>query len=322
MNITANSETANTHKMWAALMSVVAAVGLTSFKLVVGLATGSLGILAEAAHSALDLVAALVTFFAVRISGKAPDREHQYGHGKVENLSALFETLLLLATCVWIIYEAIQRLFFKSVQVEISIWAFVVMATSIVIDINRSRMLYKAARTYNSQALEADALHFSTDVWSSSVVILGLALALTGQLLGERYPILRNLDKADSVAALGVAMIVIYVSIELGMRTIHGLLDAAPKGMNDTVTELIRTIPGIQNVHSLRIRHSGPYVFIDVHVLVDGKMPLLEAHALTEQIEQKVNLKIPDSDITVHVEPATIPEESAPKEIDAPSIIP
>lgn len=306
MNIAAVSETANQKKRWAALTSVIAAVGLTGFKLVVGIATGSLGILAEAAHSALDLIAALVTFFAVRISGKAADKEHQYGHGKVENLSALFETLLLLATCVWIIYEAIQRLFFKSVHVEVSIWAFIVMATSIVIDINRSRMLYRAAKKYNSQALEADALHFSTDVWSSTVVILGLSLALIGQSFGNQYPFLRNLEQADSIAALGVALIVIYVSIQLGMRTVYGLLDTAPKGMNERVTEVIQTVPGIQNVHSLRIRHSGPYVFIDVHVLVDGKMPLSDAHVLTELIEEKVGVAIPDSDITIHVEPVSV----------------
>ncbi len=164
-------ETAEREKTSAALSSVVAAVALTTLKIIVGLLTGSLGILAEAAHSGLDLVAALVTFFAVRVSSKPADREHRYGHGKVENLSALFETVLLLITAVWIIYEAIQRLFFHPVAVEVSFWSFIVMAISIGIDYTRSRILYKAARAHNSQALEADALHFSTDIWSSSVVI-------------------------------------------------------------------------------------------------------------------------------------------------------
>ncbi|HEY6074066.1 MAG TPA: cation diffusion facilitator family transporter, partial [Anaerolineales bacterium] len=154
---------AQKEKSAAALSSVVAAVGLTSFKITVGLLTNSLGILAEAAHSGLDLVAALMTFFAVRIADKPADREHNFGHGKVENLSALFETVLLLATSAWIIYEAVQRLFYKSVHVEASIWSFIVMGSSIVIDYTRSRILYRAARKYNSQALEADALHFSTD---------------------------------------------------------------------------------------------------------------------------------------------------------------
>ena len=203
--------------------------------------TGSLGILAEAAHSALDLVAALMTLFAVRVSGKPADEQHLYGHGKIENLSALFETLLLLATCVWIIYEAIDRLFYHPVKVEASIWAFIVMATSIIIDVTRSRILYKAARKYNSQALEADALHFSTDIWSSSVVILGLILLK----LSELFPKLAWLDKADAIAALGVALIVIYVSIQLGYRTIMGLLDTAPKGSVEKVKAIAESIPGV-----------------------------------------------------------------------------
>jgi cation diffusion facilitator family transporter len=170
-------------KRMAALNSVVAAIFLTGMKIVVGLLTGSLGILSEAAHSGLDLVAAAVTFFAVRLSSRAPDKRHTYGYGKVENLSALFETLLLLLTCVWIIYEAIRRLFFEEVEVEASIWAFIIMAISIVVDISRSRMLYRTARKYGSQALEADALHFSTDIWSSSVVIGGLFLVSLSEWL-------------------------------------------------------------------------------------------------------------------------------------------
>ncbi len=178
---------AEKEKRRAALSSVVAAVFLTTLKLVVGLMTGSLGILAEAAHSGLDLVAALVTFFAVRIADRPPDDRYRYGYGKVENLSALIETLLLLITCIWIIYEAIQRLFFKSVEIEASIWAFGVMAVSIVVDVSRSRLLYHVARKHNSQALEADALHFSTDIWSSAVVIVGLGLVWISERLGQEW---------------------------------------------------------------------------------------------------------------------------------------
>jgi cation diffusion facilitator family transporter len=174
MVITNSSQDGAHEKRSVAISSVIAAVGLTGFKLIVGFATGSLGILAEAAHSGLDLMAAVMTFLAVRISGKPADPNHLYGHGKVENLSALFETLLLLVTCIWIIYEARHRLLFHTIDLEVNYWSFTVMITSIVVDISRSRMLYRAARKYNSQALEADALHFSTDIWSSGVVILGL----------------------------------------------------------------------------------------------------------------------------------------------------
>jgi cation diffusion facilitator family transporter len=293
------SPQAQKEKTGAALSSVIAAVGLTSFKIVVGVITGSLGILAEAAHSALDLVAALMTLFAVRVSGKPADKEHLYGHGKIENLSALFETLLLLATCVWIIYEAIQRLFFRPVKVEANIWAFVVMGVSIIIDISRSRVLYKAARKYHSQALEADALHFSTDVWSSSVVILGLLLLR----ISEIFPKLAWLDKADSIAALGVAVIVIYVSFELGSRTIMGLLDTAPKGSVEQVKKTVESIKGVTDCHDVRIRSVGPRMFIDVHVLLDGKQTLERAHKMTEIIEKAIHQEFPDSDVIVHPEP-------------------
>lgn len=293
-------ETANREKNWAALSSVLAAVVLTTFKIIVGVLTGSLGILAEAAHSGLDLVATLVTFLAVHISGKPPDEEHTYGHGKVENLSAIFEAFLLLVTCVWIIYEAINRLFFKEVLVEVSIWSFIVMLTSIVIDYSRSRILYRAANKYNSQALEADALHFSTDIWSSSVVILGLIFVK----IGEGLPSLAFLSKADSVAALGVAVIVIYVSVELGIRTGKGLLDTAPSGMVDKITKEVETLPGVLDCHNVRIRYSGAILFVDAHVVVNGSQSLEEAHAMTEVIEATIRRIVPDADVTVHPEPA------------------
>ena len=149
----------------------------------VGLLTGSLGILAEAAHSALDLVAAGMTLFAVRFSAPPADRTHLYGHGKVENLSAMFETVLLLATCAWIVWEAMHRLLFHEVKVEVNLWSFAVMGTSIAIDVSRSRVLARAAKKFNSQALEADALHFQTDVWSSAVVILGLICVKIGEVV-------------------------------------------------------------------------------------------------------------------------------------------
>ena len=160
--------------------SVYAAVAITALKIVVGITTGSLGILSEAAHSGLDLVAAAITYFSVHVSDRPADATHQYGHGKVENFSAFLETALLLATCIWIVYEATKRLFFHSVEIEPSVWAFLVMGISIVVDIWRSRRLQRVAEKYNSQALLADALHFSTDVWSSAVVILGLVLVLVG----------------------------------------------------------------------------------------------------------------------------------------------
>jgi cation diffusion facilitator family transporter len=286
-------------KKSAAMSSVIAAVGLTGFKIIVGIATGSLGILAEAAHSGLDLIAAMMTFLAVRISGKPADRNHLYGHGKVENLSALFETLLLLFTCFWIIYEAFHRLSFHTTDLKVNLWSFTVMTTSILVDISRSRILYRAARKYNSQALEADALHFSTDIWSSGVVILGLFCVK----LSEWVPDLALLRQADSVAAIMVGLIVVYVSIRLGIRTIQALLDVAPLGMEKQITSAVEVLPGVIDCHSVRLRYSGPQLFVDIHVLVDGNQTLKDAHNLTEEIERVIQELVPNADVTVHPEP-------------------
>ena len=286
-------------KRSAAISSVIAAVGLTGFKIVVGLTTGSLGILAEAAHSGLDLMAAVMTFLAVRISGKPADRNHLYGHGKVENLSALFETLLLLVTCFWIIYEATHRLLYHSADLEVNYWSFTVMITSILVDISRSRILYRAAKKYNSQALEADALHFSTDIWSSGVVILGLFCVK----LSEWVPGLVFLRQADSVAAIMVGLIVVYVSVKLGIRTIQALLDVAPSGIEKKIISAVQILPGVTNCHNVRVRYSGPQLFVDIHILVDGNQTLKEAHNLTEEIERIIQKLIPNADVTVHPEP-------------------
>ena len=288
-------------KSSAALSSVLAAIGLTTFKIIVGLLTNSLGILAEAAHSALDLAAALMTFFAVRIADKPADPDHPFGHGKVENISALFETLLLLATSVWIIYEASHRLMAPEAHVEVSIWSFIVMGTSIIVDVSRSRMLMAVAKKHNSQALEADALHFSTDIWSSSVVILGLILVV----IGRYFPIFAFLEKGDAVAALVVAVIVIFVSGELGMRSIHGLLDSAPKnGQYEKIIAETKMIEGVKDVHAVRIRSAGAGWFVDMHIVMDGHLTLEHSHAVTEKIEEKVRGILPNSDVTVHVEPS------------------
>lgn len=293
-------EQQNQEKGWAAATSVGAAVFLTTLKLGVGLLTGSLGILAEAAHSALDLVAALITFFAVRVSDRPADETHLYGHGKVENLSALIETLLLLATCAWIIYEAIQRLFFQTVEIDPSVWAFLVMGISIGIDWSRSRVLYRTARKYQSQALEADALHFSTDIWSSLVVLLGLSLVWLGEQIGQQ----EMLTRADAIAALIVALIVIYVSAQLGKRTVDALLDSAPRGLADRIVSAVTQVPHVQRVTRTRVRGSGNQVFVELHVAVPRHLSFEESHAVTHQIRDAVHTISPRADVVVTTVPS------------------
>ncbi|RME36770.1 MAG: cation-efflux pump [Thermoflexia bacterium] len=295
------SASANREKGIVALSSVLAAVFLTLFKLIVGLATNSLGILSEAAHSGLDLIAALLTFLAVRLAGRPADRSHPFGHGKIENLSALIETLLLLLTCAWIIYEAVQRLVVRTVVVEATAWSFLVMGLAIGVDVGRSRALYRVARKYNSQALEADALHFSTDVWSSSVVIGGLVLVR----LADVFPQYRIwLLRADAMAALVVAGIVVWVSLQLGRRTLDALLDRAPEGLEERVRTAIQSVPHVQGCGPIRLRTAGPITFVEATVHVAPDIPAGMAHEVATRVEEAVALLCSDCDVTVHVEPA------------------
>lgn len=278
-------------KKSAALLSVVAAVFLTIFKLIVGLLTGSLGILSEALHSALDLVAALVTFFSVRVSDKPADKEHNYGHGKIENMSALIETILLFITCAWIVYEAIHRLVTGDTKIDVNVWSYVIVVSAIVIDVNRSRMLYKVAKKHNSQALEADALHFSTDIWSSSVVLLGLICAQLGVYW------------ADPVAALAVAVIVFSVSYRLGKKAVDVLLDRAPDDKLAIVNNVLSHYPEIVEMHDLKARSAGADTFIEFNIHLDPQLTISKAHELCDRIEMEIKSLIPRTEIYIHSEP-------------------
>lgn len=291
--------TADREKRWVATSSLAAAVLLTGTKLGIGLWTNSLGILSEAAHSGLDLVAAAATLWAVRMSSRPADPEHTYGHGKFENLSALFETVLLLVTCVWIIKEAWERLF-SSVMPEVNPnpWAFLVVVLSIVVDYSRSRALKRAADKYASQALEADALHFSTDIWSSLVVFFGLCGVLIGKRFGMPW-----LVQADAVAALGVALIVVWVSIKLGKKSIDDLLDSVPRGLQEQVADVARRVAGVEQVTRLRMRRGGPEIFADVTIAVARGTAFERAHDVAHEVEAAVDAFLPKADVVVHVEP-------------------
>src|SRR3981189_3191200 len=291
-------ESMRNEKRSVAGSSVLAALAITSLKVFVGFTTGSLGILSEAGHSGLDLIAAMVTYFSVRVSDKPADADHQYGHGKVENFSAFIETFLLLLTCLWIIYEAQQRLFFHSVEIEPSLAAFVVMFLSMGVDFWRSRALGRIAVKYDSQALEADALHFSTDIWSSSVVILGLLLVQ----LGHTYQI-AWLRQADPIAALFVAGVVVSVSWRLARRTIDALLDAAPTGVRNQILEKIRKIDGVLEVDRARIRRAGNRYFADVSVGLSRNFTFQRSEQIVDEVTAQVQQILPNADVMVHSVP-------------------
>jgi cation diffusion facilitator family transporter len=288
------SELMRAEKRSAAGNSVLAAVVITGLKIIVGVRTGSLGILSEAAHSGLDLIASLLTFFSVGVSDKPADAEHQYGHGKVENFSAFVETGLLLLTCAWIIYEAALRLFFRHIEIEPSIAAFAVMLCSMVIDWWRSRALGRIATKYDSQALEADALHFSTDIWSAGVVVLGLLLVMAG-----RYYQIGWLRDADPIAALFVAGVVISVSWRLARRTIDALLDAAPAGVRSQIYDAVSRVDGVLEVDRVRIRRAGNRYFADLAVGLARTVTFQRSGQLVTAVSESVRNILPGADVTV-----------------------
>ncbi len=294
-------------KRSVALNSLLAAIAITSLKLIVGVTTRSLGILSEAAHSGLDLVAALVTLLSVRVSDKPADAEHQYGHGKVENFSAFIETGLLLLTCVWIVWEAVRRLSgHHSVHIEPSIAAFGVMFLSMFVDLWRSRKLQKIAVKYDSQALEADALHFSTDIFSSGVVALGLGLVWIGTRLQIPW-----LTKADPLAALMVSGVIVYVSSRLARRTIDALLDAAPAGYRGRIVDAALKVDGVIEVERVRIRRAGNRYFADLTVGLARNVTFQRSGQVVAEITRAVREILPDADVVIH----SVPRESGNENI-------
>jgi cation diffusion facilitator family transporter len=282
-----------------ALSSIAASAGLTLAKAVVGLATGSLAILSEAAHSLLDLAATVMTYFAVRISGKPADKEHHYGHGKVESVSALAETALLFLLSGVVIWEALQRLFGgQGHVVEATVWAFVVIIGSIVVDFFRARVLYRVAAETASEALEADALHFGSDMWSSTAVLVSLIAVRLG------YP------AADSIAAIVVAVFICVAGWRLGRRTIDTLTDTAPPGVAEKITAAVQRIPGVVAIDRLRLRQVGAVLFVDLVVAVSRTLPIDRVAAVKDRIVAAVRADSPVAEVTVTTEPRALDDES------------
>jgi cation diffusion facilitator family transporter len=288
----------NKKKENVALSSVFASLGLTGIKLVVGLLTGSMGILSEAAHSALDLGAAALTYFAVRVSDQPPDEDHPYGHGKIESVSAFIETGLLFLTSAWIIFEAVKRLISHSTEIEVAWYSFAVVIFAIIIDYSRSKALYKVAAETKSQALEADGLHFKSDIYSSAVVLLGLILFKLG------------FQSADAFAAIGVSLFVLHAGYELGKRTFNVLTDAAPAGILSKLKDIVAQVDGVFGIERLRVRPVGPDLFIDLILNVSRTVPLEQVEKITKNVQEKIKNEIPEADIVVHVNSIALSNEN------------
>jgi cation diffusion facilitator family transporter len=284
-------------KRRAALLSVGSAVLLVSLKAFLVFRTGSLGVLSEALHSGLDLLAAVITFLSVRVSDEPADERHPYGHGKFENFSAFVETALLLLTALYIIFEAFDRLFFHHVHIQPSVTAILVLGVALAIDVTRARALKHVAQKYSSDALEADALHFSTDVWSTMVVISGIGLVWAGETWNLPW-----LAYADALAGLAVAAIILWVGSQLGKRTLDALLDVAPKGLQQEIAMAVGRMDGVLDVDRVRVRRAGNRHFVDATVSVARTASLEQVHALSDAIEKRIGEIVP-SDVMVHAEP-------------------
>jgi cation diffusion facilitator family transporter len=284
-------------KKRAALLSVGSALLLVSLKTFLVVRTGSLGVLSEALHSGLDLIAAIITFLSVRMSDRPADERHPYGHGKFENFSAFVETGLLAVTACYIVYEAFNRLFFRSVHIQPSVTAILVLLIALSIDLTRARALRHVARKYSSEALEADALHFSTDVWSTIVVIAGVGLVWAGEMWN-----LPALIYADSLAGMTVAAVILWVGAQLGRRTLDALLDVAPEGLQQEIARAVARMDGVLDVDRVRVRRAGNRHFVDATVSVPRTASLEQVHALSDAIEKRIGEIVP-SDVMVHAEP-------------------
>ncbi len=283
----------------AALASIAASAGLTAAKAVVGLLTGSLAILSEAGHSLLDLAATVMTYFAVRISGKPADAEHHYGHGKVESVSALIETAFLFLLAAAVMFEAVGRLRGGySYAVAATPAAFAVIVASILIDFFRARTLGRIAKTTLSQALEADALHFGSDMWSSVAVLVGLGGVALGYL------------RADAAAAIVVAVFICVAGWRLGRRTIDILTDTAPAGVSERIAAIARGVAGIVAVERVRARPAGAVLFVELDVGVSRTLPLDRVAVITERLAGAIRADMPQAEVTITTEPRALDDET------------
>ncbi|HZU09221.1 MAG TPA: cation diffusion facilitator family transporter, partial [Pseudacidobacterium sp.] len=292
------SHRAGAEKRAVAIVSVMAATLMTLLKLVTGVITGSLGMLSDAAHSGIDLAGAGLTFLSVRVSDRPADENHPYGHGKIENVSAFVETFLMLASSVWITYEAVARIFFHPVEIRYSFWPLLVLALSMSVDYWRSKQLMAVANRYGSQALEADALHFRSDIWSSIAVFAGLSASWLGSHLG--FPALRI---ADPIAAICVSVLILYFGWKLARRTVAELVDTIPPETRRRVLYELRHTNGVLAVDRARMRRSGNSYFADFTLSLPRQMTFQRSEQLVKDATSAVRRVLPDADVVIHTVP-------------------
>jgi cation diffusion facilitator family transporter len=307
MSIAIQPPAVETHreKRTAAITSLLAALGMVALKLAAGLLTGSLALLSEAAHSGLDGIASGITLFSVQVSDRPADEDHNYGHGKVESLSAFVEVFLMLASCVWIVTEAVQRIFLHRIELTLPLWTFAIPLIAITVDTLRSRSLLRVAQRYGSPALEADAVHFRTDIWSSTAVFLGLVATWAGAHFSRP-----RLQLADPIAALVVSAIILLACWKLARQTIDALLDSTPKQTHrDLMRELTR-IDGVHDVERVRVRRAGNEYFVDLTVGLARNLTFQRSEQIVMAATAAVKRLLPAADVVVHTVPRATSTES------------
>ena len=276
-----------------ALLSFLAALALVATKLLVGLATSSLGILAESLHSGLDAVAALLSLYAVGVAERPPDEQHQYGHGKAQHLAALSEAAILAAVAIWIGFEAVMRLRSGGGDVQPEWYAFVLLFGVLIVDAARWSVSFRTGTRERNAALLASAWHFASDFAGTTAVLIGLALVSAG------YP------RADAVAALTVAALVLVAAARLAALNVDALMDRAPSGLDRRIGQIAQDVPGVAEVRSVRVREAGGETFADVVIGVSRLEGLERSHQTMDQVEDAVGSQIGPAQVTVHVEPST-----------------
>jgi len=291
---------ASRQKRQVALRSMLAAAVMTLLKLAAGIVSGSLGVLSDAAHSGLDLVSAALTFFSVQVSDKPADEAHTYGHGKIENLSAFGEALLMAVSCVWIIWEAMQRIFTHTVELHHSVWPVLVLVTSIGVDYWRSRQLRIVARRTGSPALATDAFHFASDIWATIAVLAGLGFSWIGMHFGVGW-----LRYADPFAAVVVSLMILRMVVHLGRETIAVLVDEVPAETRQQLVDEVARVEGVLAVEQARVRRSGANYFADLTLALPRRSTFEHTGELVQAATDAAHRALPNSDVVIH----TVPRE-------------
>jgi cation diffusion facilitator family transporter len=293
-------------KRRVARRSMLAAAAMTLLKLAAGLLSGSLGVLSDAAHSGLDMVGAALTFFSVQVSDRPADEDHTYGHGKIENLSAFCETILMAISCGWIIWEALDRIVHHSMELHHSIWPVLVLLTSICVDYWRSRQLRAVALRTGSPALATDAFHFASDIWATLAVLAGLGASWVGAHYGIAW-----LKYADPFAAVVVSIMILRLTLMLGRETVAVLMDEIPAETRRRLVREVEQVEGVMAVEQARVRRAGAGYFADLTLALPRRFTFEHTGELVQSATDAVHRALPQADVVIH----TVPREARAESI-------